>query len=149
LDIAAAFLLALSNGRDPIRVLEFIASGVFGLAAFSEGWYYPTLGVLFHYVISMIWSVAFFLVFEKIRSIRKKRILMGILMGCFVWVVMNQVVLPLSNTPPIPFNLKSAITGAAVLIGAIGLPISFLAARFFRQRDSETEKKAMRAPIER
>lgn len=130
LDIGAAFLLALSNGREPIRVLHFIASGVFGESAFSDAGKYAALGLLFHYAIAMTWTALFFLASSKIRSAGDRRVITGILYGCVCWLVMNLVVLPLSNTPPIPFNLKSAMIGAAVLVVAVGLPVSFLAARF-------------------
>lgn len=136
LDIAAAFLLAVSNGRDPVRVLQFIASGVFGVAAFSEGWYYPVAGLIFHYCIAMMWTVSFFFVLGRLGSMRLSRVMTGILLGCICWLTMNLVVLPLSNAPAIPFNLLSAITGTAVLIAAIGLPVSFLAARFYAAKDA-------------
>jgi hypothetical protein len=47
---------------------------------------------------------------------------------------MNRVVVPLSNASVSPFNLKQAIIAALILITAIGLPLSFIAHRFYSKR---------------
>jgi hypothetical protein len=51
-----------------------------------------------------------------------------------VWLVMNQVVLPLSNITQRQFDLTKAAIAAAVLIVAIGLPLSFLAHRYYKNK---------------
>lgn len=43
---------------------------------------------------------------------------------------MNLIVLPLSNTPPLSFDAGKAATAALILIGMIGLPLSFIAGKY-------------------
>jgi hypothetical protein len=59
------------------------------------------------------------------------RVLTGIVYGLFIWVIMNRVVVPLSNASTGAFNLKQAFIAALILIGAIGLPLSFIANFFY------------------
>jgi hypothetical protein len=59
----------------------------------------------------------------------------GLIFGIFVWFVMNLVILPLSNIPPLPFRLIPAAIGMGILILAIGMPVSFLASRYFSRNE--------------
>jgi hypothetical protein len=131
LDIMAATIQTLMNGRNPIGMLKFIASGVFGKAAFSEDIGFAFYGLFFHYVIAMGWTLLFFISFGKLKVLSKNRILTGIGYGVFVWLCMSRVVLPLSNIPPLPFSIAGAIKSVLILIAAIGLPLSFIASRFY------------------
>jgi uncharacterized membrane protein YagU involved in acid resistance len=131
LDIIAAIVLTIIRGGTVMRLFQFIASGVFGNEAFSGGTLYAVYGLIFHYCIAMVWTIIYFLLAGKIAASQRHKVVAGVLYGVLVWIVMNLVVLPLSRTPDIPFNLTSAIIGIVVLILAIGLPLSHLANRFF------------------
>src|SRR5215813_7863394 len=52
------------------RLLEGIASGIFGAAAFNGG-AMPFLGVLFHYTIALIWTIIYFTVYPYIPFLKK------------------------------------------------------------------------------
>jgi hypothetical protein len=129
LDLTAATVQMLINDRDPVMMLKFIASGVFGSAALAGGNGYAVLGVLFHYVIAGIWTWLFFLLYPQFRFLQKNVWITAVVYGLFVWFVMNRIVLPLSNTPSIPFTVKGALISATVLIFAIGMPLSLMARR--------------------
>jgi len=58
-------------------------------------------------------------------------VLTGVAYGIFIWIIMNQAVVPMSNASTGAFNLKQAVIAALILIGAIGLPLSFIAHRFY------------------
>ncbi|MBS1491577.1 MAG: hypothetical protein JSS93_13710 [Bacteroidetes bacterium] len=135
LDMSAAIIQTLIYGRNPIDMFRYIASGFFGNTALEGGTLYAVLGVLFHYCIALIWSMFFFFIYPRISFLSINKILTGILYGFFVWFVMNQLILPLSNTPPFPFKLKSALIAMSILIVAIGFPLAFLASRFFSKKD--------------
>jgi uncharacterized membrane protein YagU involved in acid resistance len=123
LDILSAFASAwLRNSTTPSAVLKFVASGVFGAEALSGGAMIAAAGLLFHYVIAFSWAALFFVLYSRVSILRAGIVLPSVIYGLFVWLVMNQVVLPLSNTPKFPFNLTSAIIGSSILIVAIGLP---------------------------
>lgn len=139
-DILSAFLHAyLKNGVTPDRVLRYIASGVFGKKAFiADNTYMIFLGLLFHYVVAFIFTVIFFLIYPNIKRLSTNRILTGIIYGIFMWLAMSFIVLPLSNTPAArKFDLKNALVAVTILIIAIGIPLSYLAHRFYYSRKHE------------
>ena len=116
-------------------MFRYIASGAFGAErAFAGGNDMVILGALFHYLIAYSWTTLFFILYLVTPLVRKNILLTGALYGIFVWIIMNRVVIPLSQIQQGPFNLQGALTGAAILIVAIGLPISFLAHRFYSRR---------------
>lgn len=132
LDIAAALLAFLiATGKNPVRVLQFIASGVFGMDAFSDNPMMPVVGLIFHYFIAALWTTLFFIAYPKIKFLSKHWIVSGIAYAVIVWSIMTQVVLPLSNVPQQPFDPARAALAIAILIVCIGLPISFSAKRFY------------------
>jgi uncharacterized membrane protein YagU involved in acid resistance len=122
---------------DPVKLFQFIASGAFGVEAFSGGTVMACWGLLFHYIISSAWTVIFFFMYPALTILRKNRYLTGLLYGIFVWLVMNQIIMPLSKIPQAPFNFKSALTGISILIVMVGLPISLLTHRYYSKRNSE------------
>ena len=134
LDITAAFInYSVSTGKNPVRVLQFIASGVFGKAAFSGEATMALWGFLFHMLIAMVFAVLFFLVCLKISWLPENRWTAGIVYGIVVWSIMNLLVVPLSNTPPIPFHPAKALLAVGILMVCVGLPVSFIVGNYFRQ----------------
>lgn len=133
LDLSAAAIQTLIAGRDPLMMLKFIASGVFGTDAFAGGNGFAMAGALFHYVIALIWTVLFFLLYPRWKFLQKNIWLSGVVYGLLVWLVMNRIVLPLSNTPPIPFTIKGALISSAILILAIGIPLSLMARKYYNR----------------
>ena len=130
--IAACGLFSIRTGQDPTVVLRFGASGAFGPTAMSGGWSMALAGLVFHFLIAFTWTTFFFLIFPKLP--KGSWIFYGLLYGVFVWLVMNLIVLPyISKITPRPFSWSGAITGAIVLMLAIGLPVSYLARKFYRQ----------------
>lgn len=138
LDILAAMILTLFHGNGPIKMLRYIASGVFGNEAFSGGAIFTFLGLLFHYLIAFFWTVLFFRTYPTIRRAIKNVVLAGIAYGLFVWGAMNLVVLPLSNAFQGPLALASTITGILILTVAIGLPLSLLANKYYETTNEKS-----------
>ena len=130
--IAACGLFSIRTGQDPTIVLRYVASGVLGAKAMTGGWATAILGLLLHYIIAFSWTILFFLISPKIPQ--GSWIIYGLLYGVFVWLTMNLIVLPyLSKITPRPFDWNGAIIGATVLMLAIGLPVSYLANKFYRR----------------
>jgi hypothetical protein len=140
LDIIAAIISFLANGnKDPIKIFYYIASGVFGKeTAYGSGTWMAFLGLFLHYVIAFIWSVLLFLVYPWLKAFLKNKVVIGLLYGMFVWLIMNRVVLPISNTPALPFSIQGAIIGCLILMFCIGLPISLIVDRYNRKIVSQT-----------
>ncbi|HEX7845178.1 MAG TPA: hypothetical protein VF476_05200 [Chitinophagaceae bacterium] len=134
-DILAAFISAyIKSNTKPDAVLKFVASGVFGRKAFGGGTSMAAAGLLFHYMIALTFTVIFFMLCSKIKLISQYKILSGVVYGLLVWFIMNRIVLPLSNTPSIPFKLTNVMISAGILIIAIGLPLAYLATKYYSQR---------------
>lgn len=133
LDMSAAVIQTLINGGDPLKMMQFIASGVFGTRAFSSIMPYAVLGFLFHYIIAFGWTLLFFYIYPKFSFLSVNAVLTAVLYGVFVWAMMNLVVLPLANTPPIKFVPTKALIAASVLVIAIGMPLAFTASRYYRR----------------
>lgn len=127
LDISVALTYySLRTGNAPVRVLRYIASGVFGEAALSGGAGMAALGLLLHYLIALIWTLVFYKLYPLLPWSGKGRAVTGLAYGVVIWLVMNLVVVPLSNTPKAPFNPVQAVIGACILMFAVGLPISLI-----------------------
>ncbi len=118
--------------KNPLNVLTFIASGVFGKKAFAAGSSMAVWGAVFHFIIAMGFTLLFFLVYPVLIKFFRSKVLPGILYGVFIWVVMNLLVLPLTNAPALPMNAKQIIIGNLILITMIGLPLSLIAGSIIR-----------------
>jgi hypothetical protein len=131
-DIVAAFAVRYSFGAvSPVRVLQGIASGVMGPAAFRGGPATAALGMLLHFVIAFAVAGVYYAVSRKWRLLLHHPAVSGTLYGIAVHAVMNVIVLPLSHfpsgprTPPLSFTLTMVL----VHVFCVGLPISFIVAR--------------------
>ena len=145
LDAAAASInFYARTGNNPIRVWRFVASGIFGKNAYADadGLLMPALGLLFHFCLAFSFTIFFFLIYPKIKLLAKNIFVTGILYGLLVWVVMNRIVVPLSNTAKLPPRSTPTILGVstqtilgmAFILFCIGLPIAYLTARYYRKR---------------
>ena len=66
LDISAAFLTAwLRAGVRPVRLLQFVASGLIGAAAFNGGVKTAMLGLALHFLTATVATVVFYLASRK------------------------------------------------------------------------------------
>lgn len=120
---------------DPGRMFRFIASGALSPGtAFSGGSIMVVWGIAFHYIIAFTWTIVFFFVYPALPILRRNKYITGALYGVFIWLVMNKVVIPLSAITPGPFDLRSAATGASILIIAVGLPIALLTHRYYLRK---------------
>lgn len=132
LDILSALLYYyIRTQKNPLNVFTFIASGVFGKKAFAAGSSMLIWGAVFHFIIALSFTLLFFLVYPVLIKFLKSKVLFGILYGVFIWVVMNLLVLPLTNAPALSMSAKQIIIGSLILITMIGLPLSFIAGKYY------------------
>lgn len=137
LDILAACVqFYLRTGKNPDRVLKFVASGVFGKDALAGGTLYAAWGLLFHYLIAFSFTFFFFWIYPRWKVLSINKWLTAVGYGLFVWLVMNRVVVPLSQIPKIPFQLTQAMIAAAILICMIGLPLSFTIGKYYSEKQN-------------
>jgi hypothetical protein len=121
-----------TEGGNPLKVWRYVASAVFGKKVFemnlakAAAW-----GLLFHFFIAFCFALFFFWVYNKMKILSKNIFLTAILYGAFVWIVMNRIVVPLSQAARIPFDLLQAGIAMAILIMAIGLPNAVMARKYY------------------
>lgn len=133
LDIAAAIGIyaVILDKTTAMRILQSIASGVFGKSAFAGGIETALYGLFFHYIIATSWAASYFFLFPTISFLRKQKIISGLLYGIVVWLIMNTIVLPLSNVTQVQFTMQGVFIGVGILMVCIGLPISLITHRYY------------------
>ncbi len=133
LDGAAAVIsFIIKTGKDPAIVFKYIASAIVGKTAYTTpGWSMVGLGVILHFAIAFIFTILFYFLYARIKWIGKNKVLAGILYGVVVWVIMNQLVVPMIMAAQPPFVLKNAITSMLILICFIGIPVSLMANKHY------------------
>jgi len=133
LDICAAFLTAwLRAGIGPLRLLQFVASGLLGPASFEGAAKTAFVGLALHYLIATIWTIVFYLASRKWLSLIERPVMFGLLYGIAVYTFMNFVVLPLSLVARRPITAVGTTIGLLTIMFCIGLPIALIVRRFSR-----------------
>ena len=132
LDLTGACLSSwLRAGVAPIRVMQSVASGLLGNAAYTGGAKTAVLGVALHFLIATTWTAVFYFASRKLWFMIERPITSGLLYGVAVYAFMNFVVLPLSAFPQrTPPRLSGRIIGLLIIMFCIGLPISLIVRRF-------------------
>lgn len=128
LDITAAIV---TNLQVPARVvLQSVASGWMGRAAYQGGWPTAGLGLASHFAIMLVIAVIFVAAAAAIPALRRFWIPVGMVFGVAVWLAMTFLVVPMSASPLTPpADLMTALKPVAVHILAVGLPIAWVARR--------------------
>jgi hypothetical protein len=124
LDITAAILFY--GPKVPARILQSVATGVLGRAAFDGGARTAVLGLGLHFFIATGAAAVYYLASRRMALLREQPLLAGPLYGIAVYLFMNRVVLPLSAARPQPLTLKMA----AIHVVCVGLPIALAVRRF-------------------
>lgn len=129
LDITDACLWwGITKGVPPERIFQSIASGLLGKAAFKGGAQTVALGLALHFAIMAVMVAVYVLASQRLRVLTRRPVLMGLGYGAATYVVMNYVVLPLSQVGPRgPFVLPSFINGLAAHLFLVGLTIALIA----------------------
>ena len=130
-DLAFAIAWAAAHGMAPQKLLQVIASGWFGNAAFDGGWNTAAIGFASHFGIALVVAALFSLLAERIPALLERALVSGIALGAIAFLVMRLVVLPLSA---FPFPVKMFTLGAGLDLLShmflFGTPIAF-ARRYF------------------
>ena len=133
LDLTAACTFAWLRGNvSPVRVFQFIASGVLGTESFTGGAKTAVLGVALHFLIATVATAIFYFASRKWLFLIERPILAGLLYGIPVYLFMNFVVLPLSQVQQRAQPMSARIINLVILMLCIGLPIAVIVRRFAR-----------------
>jgi hypothetical protein len=129
LDIFAAFVVYGLRGASPVRILQSVASGLRGPAAFRGGLSTAALGLGLHFFIALVAAAVYYAASRRIGLLVRRPVVSGSLYGIAVYLFMNHVVVPLSAVPRRPFVLGVALVILVVHILCVGLPIALVVAR--------------------
>lgn len=124
LDILAAFALAASSGVQPVRVLQAIASGLLGPAAFRGGSPAAALGLALHFVIAFGAAAVYYLASRRLPFLVRQAVPAGLAYGVAVYAVMNLVVLPLSRVNVRAQSPRTMAIMIVIHMVCVGLPIA-------------------------
>jgi len=130
LDILFAISFAGYNGVLPARLLQTVASGLLGNAAFSGGIPTAALGLVLHFGMSYLWAGIFLVAARRLPRLVRQPMLSGILFGVVVFLTMRLVVLPLSAFPyPVTFKPLATMLDLLSHTFLFGVPIALAARR--------------------
>ncbi|MEO8002835.1 MAG: hypothetical protein ABI644_13250 [Arenimonas sp.] len=130
LDILFAITFAAYNGMAPDRLLQTVASGALGQAAFSGGNYTAAIGLVCHFALSYLWAAIFLVIARRVPVLVRHPLVSGICFGILVFLLMRLVVLPLSAFPfPIKFKLLGSSLDLLSHMFLFGTPIAIAASK--------------------
>ncbi len=132
LDITAAFIFYARFGAFAVRLLQGIASGLLGKAAFQGGLATAFVGLLCHFFIATSAAAVYFAASRRLPVLVQHAVASGALYGVAVYFFMQLVVIPLSAIGPRPASLRTVIVGVAIHICCVGVPIALIVRRFSR-----------------
>lgn len=135
LDLTAACVVSwLRAGVAPMRVMQSVASGLLGAAAYTGGVTSAALGVASHFLIATTWTAIFYLASRRVHYLTESAVLAGLVYGVVVYAFMNFVVIPLSAVPrrAAP-TLSGRVIGLLVIMFCIGLPIALIVRRMSKR----------------
>ena len=129
--MAACIVFYLAKGFNPGQVMQYIASGCFGMTAFSGGITMISIGFILHFVIAFAIAAVYFMIFPYMKIMRTQPVISGLLLGVIAWAFMNLLVIPLSLAPKEPFNLAAAIVSIVWHMVLVGLPVALITKKHF------------------
>ncbi len=134
LDALDAFLFFGLRGISPGRILQSIASGLLGRAAFQGGAGTLVLGLVLHFVIALGIVATFFAVARGVPFLTRRPYLTGPLFGLMAYAVMTFVVVPLSAAAGGAPAGAVLINGLLIHAFGVGLPAALFARAAFGVR---------------
>lgn len=117
------------HGKNPIQVLQYIASSLLGARSFSGGLGSAGLGLILHFAVSLVVATIYILASRYVAVLRAQWVLFGLLYGAAVWVVMNLMVLPVTAVVHGPITTAAAVNGLVGHALFVGLPGAFFATK--------------------
>jgi hypothetical protein len=122
-----AVIASSLQGGAPIRVFQYISSGLLGRESFNGGLKTALLGLLLHFLIAFILAAIYYGASLGLPMLIRQALIWGPIFGVAVHLVMRLVVTPLSAAPRLPFSVSGLLSALVVHILFVGLPIALLA----------------------
>jgi hypothetical protein len=127
--VYACTFWAIKRQVSPQRILQSVASGLLGKAAFEGGAATAALGLFLHFFIATSMSVVYWLVARQWPLLRQRPVPCGVFYGILLYGIMNYIVVPLSAFGPTSKDPLWIGLSIAVHMFLIGLPIALVTSR--------------------
>jgi hypothetical protein len=125
LDIVYAFIFYGLRGVPAPLILQSIASGLLGPAAYGGGVLTAGLGLLLHFFIAIAAACTFYFASRRWNWLLRNAVVSGMLFGIGIYAFMNFVVVPFSAFPNRQVFVPSVVVaGLLAHMFLVGLPIS-------------------------
>ncbi|HJT98011.1 MAG TPA: hypothetical protein VJ696_06815, partial [Rhodanobacteraceae bacterium] len=130
LDIIYAITYSAIRGVPAMRILQSVASGLLGQAAYEGGAPTAVLGLCLHFAMALLIAAIFYLASRRLAFLTQHAVVSGLAYGVVVYLVMNFAVIPLSAFPtPMTYApVRVAINIVAHML-LFGLPIALATRR--------------------
>jgi hypothetical protein len=139
---AACIFYGVLRGNHPIRIMQSVATGLLGAAAYDGDVATAALGLFLHFVIAFGAATVFYFASRKLPVMTRYAIICGLLYGIAVYFFMQLVVVPLSAFPhKRAFTFVGLATGIGIHMFCVGLPISLAARKFMTQEEPPSHKE--------
>ena len=130
----ACVFFGIRNHVAPIRILQSVARGALGPAAFQGGLKTAALGLFFHFLIALTAAAVYVFASRVLRFMITHAVICGILYGLCVYLFMYGIVMRVSaiHSTTLPWRYPWAVLIPNLLIHmlGIGLPIALVARRY-------------------
>lgn len=128
LDIVNAMVFwNLYAGTKPATILQSIAAGVQGKAAFAGGAASATLGLFLHFLMMCAMAAVYWIACRGWPWMLARPAVAGVAYGLLTWAAMNYVVVPLSRASSPPFIPSWFVDGLLAHILLVGLLFALVA----------------------
>lgn len=130
LDLALAVTFFRIEGAPLAAVPHAIASGWLGARAIHGGATDAILGIALHFLIALVVAAVYYLLSRTIRLLNHQPILSGTVYGLAVFLVMQNIVVPLSAEPHSQPSTAWLIVDLASHVLFVGITIAMITRRF-------------------
>lgn len=107
-------------------VFRYILKGILGQGAYKTGFIYPLSGIMLHYLIAVIWSAFYLLIFSNVFK-SGFILLKTVAFAALIWIIMNAFVLPISGVSSAHYDGWSVMKSFLILVVCVSLPIVVIA----------------------
>lgn len=126
-DILTAFVIY--RPATPAVILQSVASGLSGPAAFQGGTTSAAVGLVAHFAVSLLFAAIFVAGATQAPVLLRRPVLSGLGFGVVVYGVMNAIVVPLSMAPARPAPPPHMIGLGMIAHAFFGIALGVTAAR--------------------
>lgn len=130
IDIVFAFVFfGMTLAITPLRVLQSVATGWYGRAAFDGGLAAAAVGLVSHFFILIVAAWLYYLASRSVALLNRHAVACGIAFGIAIYIAMTFVIVPLSATPARALTLSVVSVGQFLIHPVIGLAIALITRR--------------------